>query len=84
MYAGRLLDRLRKHFGDAEVFVDLEVIEPGAEFGKVIVEKARAAEVLVATAEDAELRGGKTGVVVMSTGRYCFDDFVVRNATTAR
>jgi len=47
-YAGRLFDRLRQHFGDAEVFMDLEGIEPGAEFGKVIAEKARAAEVLIA------------------------------------
>jgi len=47
-YAGRLFDRLRKHFGDANVFMDLEGIDPGAEFGKVIVEKVRAAEVLIA------------------------------------
>lgn len=47
-YAGRLFDRLRKHYGDAEVFMDLEGIEPGAEFGKVIGDKARAAEVLIA------------------------------------
>ncbi len=41
-------------------------------------------EALVASVEDAQLRGAKTGVVAMSTGRYCFDDFVVRSATPAR
>jgi hypothetical protein len=41
-------------------------------------------EALVASVEDAQLHGGKTGVVAMSTGRYCFDDFVVRSATPAR
>ena len=47
-YAGRLYDRLRGHFGDDEVFMDLETIEAGAEFAKVVVEKARAAQVLIA------------------------------------
>ena len=41
-------------------------------------------ETLVASVEDAQMRGGKTGVVAMSTGRYCFDDFVVRSASPAR
>jgi hypothetical protein len=41
-------------------------------------------ETLVASVADTGLRGDKTGVVVMSTGRYCFDDFVVRSASLAR
>lgn len=47
-YAGRLFDRLRSHFGEAEVFMDLEAIEPGERFENVIADKARAAEVLIA------------------------------------
>ena len=41
-------------------------------------------EALIAAVEDAELRGGRAGVVAMSTGSYCFDDFVVRSAAAPR
>jgi hypothetical protein len=37
-------------------------------------------EALVATVDDAELRNGRVGVVAMSKGRFCFDDFTVRSA----
>jgi hypothetical protein len=37
-------------------------------------------DVLVATVDDAELRNGRVGVIAMSKGRYCFDDFTVRGA----
>jgi hypothetical protein len=79
-YAGRLFDRLRQHFGDAEVFMDLEGIEPGAEFGKVIVEKARAAEVLIALIG----RNWLTLANVGSTRRLDDpNDLVVREIETA-
>ena len=41
-------------------------------------------DALVAFVDDAQLHGGEIGVVAMSTGRYCFDDFVVRGAAPAR
>ena len=79
-YAGRLFDRLRKHFGDAEVFMDLEGIEPGAEFGKVIAEKARAAEVLIALI-------GRNWLTLANVGSACRlddpNDLVVREIETA-
>lgn len=34
--AGRLYDRLREHFGEERVFMDVDSIEPGLDFGKVI------------------------------------------------
>src|SRR5512134_810647 len=78
-YAGRLFDRLRKHFGDADVFMDLEGIEPGAEFGKVIADKAREAEVLIA------LIGKDWVTSAHSDGRRRLDDpndLVVREIET--
>jgi uncharacterized membrane protein YeaQ/YmgE (transglycosylase-associated protein family) len=34
--AGRLYDRLARHFGDDRVFMDVDSIEPGLDFGEVI------------------------------------------------
>jgi hypothetical protein len=34
--AGRLYDRLREHFGQERVFMDVDSIEPGLDFGRVI------------------------------------------------
>ena len=79
-YAGRLFDRLRTHFGDADVFMDLEGNEPRAEFGKVIAEKARAAEVLIALIG----RNWLTLANVGSTRRLDDpNDLVVREIETA-
>ncbi|HEV7821463.1 MAG TPA: toll/interleukin-1 receptor domain-containing protein [Burkholderiales bacterium] len=79
-YAGRLFDRLRNHFGDDEVFMDLEGIDPGADFSKVVAEKARAADVLIALIGRDWLTPSKTGTL-----RRLDDpnDLVVREIATA-
>ena len=46
--AGRLFDRLSQHFGKDQVFRDIDTIDPGAEFAKVIAERIAACDVLVA------------------------------------
>jgi formylglycine-generating enzyme required for sulfatase activity len=46
-YAGRLYDRLVSHFGRDHVFMDIDQIEPGEEFDKVIQEKLKAVQVAV-------------------------------------
>jgi hypothetical protein len=79
-YAGRLYDRLRRHFGDAEVFMDLEGIEPGAEFVRVISDKVQTADVLIA------LIGKDWTTLVGADGRRRLDhpdDLVVREIETA-
>lgn len=51
-YAGRLYDRLVNHFGRDHVFIDIDQIELGKEFDKVIREKlaaVQAAVVLIGT-----------------------------------
>ena len=67
-YAGRLFDRLRSRYGDAEVFMDLEGIEPGAEFGKVVTDMAGAARVLIA------LIGRDWATLTNAGGRRRLDD----------
>ncbi len=37
-YAGRLYDRLSAHFGDEQVFIDIDQIEPGEDFVEAIGE----------------------------------------------
>ena len=78
-YAGRLFDRLRSHFGQTEVFMDLEAIEAGERFEQVIVERARAAKVLIALI-------GKDWLTLQSDGARRLDDphdLVVREIETA-
>src|SRR5215218_388087 len=79
-YAGRLFDRLRNHFGDDEVFMDLEGIDPGADFSKVVAEKARAADVLIALIGCDWLTLSKMGAVRRLDDP---DDLVVREIATA-
>jgi TIR domain len=38
-YAGRLYDRLAEHFGEDQVFIDIDQIEPGEDFVEVINRK---------------------------------------------
>jgi class 3 adenylate cyclase len=47
-HAGRLYDRLREHFGDEQVFIDVEAIGPGVDFVARIEEAVAACEVLLA------------------------------------
>ena len=47
-YAGRLYDRLRNHFGSEQVFMDVNTIEPGADFVRTIEGTVGSCDVLVA------------------------------------
>jgi predicted ATPase len=47
-YAGRLYDDLCEHFGAAQVFMDVDTTEIGADYERVIVETIERADVLVA------------------------------------
>ena len=47
-HAGRLFDRLSAHFGDEQVFMDIDHIEPGEDFVQVIEEAVGACEIVVA------------------------------------
>jgi hypothetical protein len=38
-YAGRLYDRLTAHFGEDQVFIDIDQIKPGEDFVEVINRK---------------------------------------------
>ena len=46
-YAGRMYDRLAKHFGEDQIFMDIEHIDPGADFVEVINEKIAACRALI-------------------------------------
>jgi hypothetical protein len=46
-YAGRLYDRLAAHFGDERVFMDVEGIEPGADFFEAIERAVGSCEALI-------------------------------------
>src|ERR1041384_136459 len=45
--AGRLHDRLEKTFGPGHIFMDVEVIQPGEDFGEVIDSKLANCEVFI-------------------------------------
>src|ERR1043165_1274435 len=47
-HAGRLLDRLTAHFGDDQIFMDIDHIEPGEDFVRVIEEAVGSCEILIA------------------------------------
>jgi hypothetical protein len=47
-YAGRLYDRLAAHFGDDQVFMDIDNIELGEDFSEVVTRKVGACDVLLA------------------------------------
>jgi len=46
-YAGRLYDRLVEHFSAGNVFMDIDSIDPGADFVTVLTEKIRLCEVML-------------------------------------
>jgi hypothetical protein len=46
-HAGRLYDRLATHFGAKHIFMDVDTIEPGQDFAKVIQEKVASSDVLL-------------------------------------
>ncbi|MGH9277549.1 MAG: NADase-type glycan-binding domain-containing protein [Acidimicrobiales bacterium] len=47
-HAGRLSDRLRSHFREARVFMDVDTIQPGVDFVQVIEEAVASCDVLLA------------------------------------
>ena len=47
-YAGRLADRLVDRFGDGQVFMDVDAIEPGLDFAEEISRAVEACQVLLA------------------------------------
>jgi hypothetical protein len=47
-HAGRLFDRLSTRFGEDQVFMDIEHIEPGEKFDRVIENAVGACEILIA------------------------------------
>ena len=47
-YAGRLFDRLNAHFGAKQIFMDIDNIEPGEDFRKVIENAVGSCDVLLA------------------------------------
>ena len=47
-HAGRLFDKLVDRFGKDRIFMDIDTIEPGEDFVKVIEEAVASCEVLIA------------------------------------
>jgi hypothetical protein len=47
-YAGRIYDRLTAKFGDANVFMDIDTLEPGDKFVEVLQRTVRASDVCLA------------------------------------
>ena len=47
-YAGRLYDRLSQHFGEDQIFMDIDTIEPGLDFVEVIEKAVGSCDVLIA------------------------------------
>src|ERR1700756_173676 len=46
-YAGRLYDRLTAHFGEDQVFIDIDQIEPGEDFVEAINRKVSACNIAI-------------------------------------
>lgn len=46
-HAGRLFDRLSEHFGDEQIFMDIDQIEPGQDFVQTIEEAVGSCEILL-------------------------------------
>lgn len=51
-HAGRVCDRLRSHFPDAQVFIDVDAIDPGVDFVEVIEAAVGSCDVLLALIGD--------------------------------
>src|SRR5688572_28061053 len=79
-YAGRLADRLRQSFGDENVFVDIDTIQPGQDFIESIDASVGSCDALVAVIGRTWLSGSD------ASGRRRLDnpdDFVRREIATA-
>jgi hypothetical protein len=67
-YAGRLSERLRSHFGDHQVFMDIDAIEPGLDYQEFVESTIDTIDVMVA------LIGRQWLTVLGPTGRWRLDD----------
>jgi len=79
-YAGRLRDHLRQHFGKAEVFMDIDTIDPGQPFDVAIQEAVGACDILIAVI------GPQWSAVKDANGRRRLendDDFIRLEVATA-
>jgi formylglycine-generating enzyme required for sulfatase activity len=79
-YAGRLYDRLSQHFGDDNIFMDIDPIEPGLDFVEVIEKAVGPCDVLIA------LIGRQWLTITDASGRRRLDnpeDFVRLEIKTA-
>jgi hypothetical protein len=78
--AGRLADRLTDRLGSTQVFMDVDTIEPGADFAATIVREVASCDVLIA------LIGPTWSTIADRQGRRRLDDpddFVVLEIRTA-
>jgi WD40 repeat protein len=70
-FAGRLFDRLNLHFGDGQVFMDVDTIKPGADFVRVIDEEIGRCEVVLVVIGEKWLKGGNAeGATRLRPGDY--------------
>ncbi|MBC8263118.1 SUMF1/EgtB/PvdO family nonheme iron enzyme [Acidovorax sp.] len=79
-YAGRLHDRLSQRFGQGQIFMDINTIEPGLDFVEVIEEAVGSCDVLIV------LIGREWLTITDATGRRRLDnpqDFVRLEVATA-
>jgi hypothetical protein len=67
-YAGRLHDKLSSAFGDAEIFMDIEGIEPGVDFVNAIEEAVRSCSAIIVVI------GRQWLTMADATGRRRLDD----------
>jgi len=67
-HAGRLRDRLTVHFGDDQIFRDIETIDPGEDFVEVVEDALGSCEVLIA------LIGKQWLTITDAEGRRRLDD----------
>jgi hypothetical protein len=51
-HAGRLYDRLAEHFGEERVFMDIDAIDPGVDFGERIEEAVASCDLFIALIGD--------------------------------
>lgn len=61
-HAGRLYDRLTAHFGDQEVFIDVDLIKPGEDFVYAVEEAVGSCDVLLALIGRSWLASRNEGV----------------------
>jgi TIR domain len=47
-YAGRLFDSLRAHYGSPSVFMDIDSIDPGSDFGEAVHSSLEGCDVIIA------------------------------------